>query len=276
MTSLPSPPSSVSRIPPAGSDDPLSWSSPARPSTRRVSPGPASSIWTKTGSPSTNTGPPANVKRSTKSRSGVPARRVRPKAPCSSCSVVNERSPTSTRPGPPGAARSRRSTRSSSTGTPPSARARPRRGGDVEVLAGLRGRVGQPVLAAAAVDDDAVDGAAPGRVVDLPVAVEVDGQRARGDVDGDLLVRRAAGDEQPAMAQLERRRRRRVDELAVAAAGHRAAEVAADRLGERAGERLVGEVGDQDQAARRASRSRRTAARPPPGRRAGRRAARRR
>ena len=61
-----------------------------------------------------------------KSRSGVPARRVRPKAPCSSCSVVKERSPTFTWPGPPGAARSRRSTRSSATGTPPSAMARPR------------------------------------------------------------------------------------------------------------------------------------------------------
>ena len=120
-------------------------------------------------------------------------------------------------------------------------------GGDVEVAVRRRGRVGQRVLAATAVDDDAVQGAALGRVVDRPVAVEVDGQGIRGELEGDLLVGRAARDEQRAMADLERGRRRRVDELAVTAAGHGAAEVAADRLGERAGELLVGEVGDQDQ-----------------------------
>ena len=161
------------------------------------------------------------------------------------CSVVNERSPTLTRPGPPGAARSRRSTgrarRNAAVGDDA---ARP--AADVEV-AGPRGRVGQRSLPPPP-STTTRSMARLGRVARSPVAVEVDGQRARGELEVDLLVGRAAGDEQPAVAQLERGRRRRLDELAVAAAGARRGSRSPPMgCGERAGELGVGEGGDQDQ-----------------------------
>ena len=162
MTSPPSPPSSVSRTPPAGSDEPLSWSSPARPSTRSASPGPASSIWTKTGQPE-HGHRPAGEREEVDEVAVRRARQARPAEGAVQLLQRREREVADVHAaGPAGRGEVEaldpvELDRDAAVGAGAAAR-----GGDVEVLAGLRGRVRQPVLAAAAVDDDPVDGAAPG------------------------------------------------------------------------------------------------------------------
>ena len=181
MTSLPSPPSSVSRSPPAGSEEPLSWSSPARPSTRRRVAGAGVVDLDEDRQPE-------HEHRAAGERGEVDevavrrARQARLAEGAVQLLQRREREVADVHAaGPAGRGEVEaldpvELDRDAAVGEGAAAP-----GGDVEVLAGPRGRVGQPVLAAAAVDDHPVDGAAPGRVVGLPVAVEVDGQRARGE-----------------------------------------------------------------------------------------------
>ena len=99
------------------------------------------------------------------------------------------------------------------------------------------------VLRPAGDEAHAIDRAAADREVARPVGSEVDADRAAGLEPDPAL----GGHEQRPSAQLERRRGGRLDELAVAVRRPGTGEVATDVGGERAGELLVGEAGDEDQ-----------------------------
>ena len=112
-----------------------------------------------------------------------------------------------------------------------------------EPLAGAA--VGERVEALAQVHADAVEAAAVDVEVDRAVVAEVDVHTPGTRAQPDGVVIGAAGDEQGPL--LDPDGRRALDEVALAVARLRAAQVAADLLGERAGQLGVGEIGDQEQ-----------------------------
>ena len=140
------------------------------------------------------------------------------------------------------------STPSSSIGSRPRSRVSRTRwpgGGRVEPLVGVRAVERERVDPVAQLDADPVEALALDVEVGGAVSAEVDLEPAEAVAQRHRLVVRAAGHDQRPL--LDADRRRPVDELALAVARLGAPQVAADPLGERAGELRVGELGDQQQ-----------------------------
>ena len=141
------------------------------------------------------------------------------------------------------------STPSSSIGSRPAIARQPHLlpgGGRVESLVGVRAFEGNRVDPVAQLDADTVEALAFDVEVDGAVSAEVDLEPAEAVAQCHRLVVRAAGHDQ--RPPLDADRRRPFDELALAVVRLGAPQVAADPLGERAGELRVGELGDQQQA----------------------------